>query len=82
MSLIGQSLPKRDVRVTSVDPSMSDMNSRRCKRRDGPNRRHRVGGLARINGMVLRGPMARKHRQFYPRIGSFISESAARPLGP
>jgi hypothetical protein len=38
--------------------------------------------LQRDAGMVLREPMSREHRQFYPRIGSFISESAARPFGP
>ena len=33
---MGQSLPKRDVSVTSVNPSTSDMTSRRRQRRNGP----------------------------------------------
>jgi hypothetical protein len=35
-SAMGQSLPKRDVRVTSVDPSISDMTLRRSERCGGP----------------------------------------------
>jgi hypothetical protein len=46
------------------------------------NKRQSIGGLTRINGMAPREPMAGEQRQFYPRIGNFISESAARPLGP
>ena len=36
MSPVGQSLPKRDFRVTSVHPSISDMTSRRGERRKVP----------------------------------------------
>ena len=36
MSLLGQSLPKRDVRVKSVHPSISDMMLQRRERRNGP----------------------------------------------
>ena len=36
MSESGQPLPKRDVGVTSVYPSISDMTSRRGERRKGP----------------------------------------------
>ena len=36
LSELGQSLLKRDVRVTSVYPSISDMTWRRCERRKGP----------------------------------------------
>jgi hypothetical protein len=36
MAEMGQSLPKRDVRVTSVYPSISDMMLQRHERRNGP----------------------------------------------
>ena len=37
ISLLSQSLPKRDVSVTSVNPSISDMMLQRRERRNGPN---------------------------------------------
>ena len=51
MSERGQSLPKRDVRVTSVCPSISDIILQRPERRDGPHSqyarpyRYRYAGL-------------------------------------
>ena len=36
-SALSHSLPKRDVRVTSVNPSISDMILQRRERRNGPN---------------------------------------------
>jgi hypothetical protein len=36
MSAVGHSLPNRDVRVTSVQPSISDLMLRRRERRNGP----------------------------------------------
>ncbi len=34
---LGQTLPKRDVRMMSVDPSISNITVRRPERREGPN---------------------------------------------
>jgi hypothetical protein len=46
MSEWGQSLPKRDIRVTSIYPSISDMILQLSKRRKGPEAT--IGGVERL----------------------------------
>jgi hypothetical protein len=45
MSAVGHSLPNRDVRVTSVQPSISDLMLRRRERRNGPISDIKVGAF-------------------------------------
>jgi hypothetical protein len=53
-SYLGQSLPNCEVRVTSVYPSISDMTSRRCERREGTDSdmHHRIGVKLRPRQVV------------------------------
>jgi hypothetical protein len=52
MSVKGQSLPKRDVRVTSVYLSISDMTLRCRERREGPQTDLRIAANGRLHPYV------------------------------
>jgi hypothetical protein len=59
MSAVGHSLPNRDVRVTSVQPSISDLMLRRRERRNGPistlwHRKKAVGAVSVRSSTVAR----------------------------
>ena len=65
MSVWGQSLPKRDVHVTSVHPSISDMMLQRRERRNGP-----LGDVARALLKDERGDPTEASKKKSPQLGA------------